>query len=66
MGTDLSATALYNNEAHGFEDPITMRNIITNYVYPNTLVASKITGADLRGAWKSPPSISLSGMATWW
>lgn len=50
MGTDLSATALYNNEAHGFEDPITMRNIITNYVYPNTLVASRITGADLRAA----------------
>ncbi|GHP14846.1 2',3'-cyclic-nucleotide 2'-phosphodiesterase [Lentilactobacillus fungorum] len=50
MGTDISATALYNNEAHGFEDPITMRNIITNYVYPNTLVKSRITGADLRAA----------------
>lgn len=50
MGTDISATALYNNEAHGFESPITMRNIITNYVYPNTLVKSRITGADLRAA----------------
>ncbi|GAF36965.1 bifunctional metallophosphatase/5'-nucleotidase [Lentilactobacillus farraginis] len=50
MGTDISATALYNNEAHGFESPITMRNIITNYVYPNTLVKSRISGADLRAA----------------
>lgn len=50
MGTDISATALYNNEAHGFENPITMRNIITNYVYPNTLAVVRITGADLRAA----------------
>ncbi|AQW20851.1 bifunctional metallophosphatase/5'-nucleotidase [Lentilactobacillus curieae] len=50
MGVDISATALYNNEAHGFANPITMRNIITNYVYPNTLVVSEISGADLKGA----------------
>jgi 2',3'-cyclic-nucleotide 2'-phosphodiesterase / 3'-nucleotidase len=50
MGVDLSATALFNNEAHGFENPITMRNIITNYVYPNTLTVLKITGADLKAA----------------
>ncbi len=50
MGVDISATALYNNEAHGFESPITMRNIITNYVYPNTLVVSEISGADLKAA----------------
>lgn len=50
MHTDISATALYNNEAHGFENPITMRNVITNYVYPNSLAAVKVTGADLRAA----------------
>ncbi|UQS84550.1 bifunctional metallophosphatase/5'-nucleotidase [Apilactobacillus apisilvae] len=50
MGVDISATALFNNEAHGFENPITMRNIITNYVYPNTLTVLKITGADLKAA----------------
>ncbi len=50
MGVDVSATAVYNNEAHGFENPITMRNIITNYVYPNTLVVSQISGKDLREA----------------
>lgn len=50
MGVDLSATALFNDEAHGFENPITMRNIITNYVYPNSLAVLKITGADLKQA----------------
>lgn len=50
MGVDISATALFNNEAHGFENPITMRNIITNYVYPNTLAVLEITGADLKAA----------------
>ncbi|WP_125765215.1 bifunctional metallophosphatase/5'-nucleotidase [Levilactobacillus mulengensis] len=50
MGADISATALFNNEARGFENPITMRNIMTNYVYPNGLSLLKITGADLRAA----------------
>lgn len=50
MGCDISATALFSNEARGFENPITMRNIITNYVYPNTLALVEITGADLKAA----------------
>ncbi|WP_125546342.1 bifunctional metallophosphatase/5'-nucleotidase [Levilactobacillus lindianensis] len=50
MGADISATALFSDEARGFENPITMRNIMTNYVYPNGLSLLKITGADLRGA----------------
>ncbi|MEJ6400078.1 bifunctional metallophosphatase/5'-nucleotidase [Nicoliella lavandulae] len=50
MGVDISATALFNNEAHGFENPITMRNIMTNYVYPNKLAVLEITGADLKAA----------------
>ncbi|USS86095.1 bifunctional metallophosphatase/5'-nucleotidase [Fructilactobacillus cliffordii] len=50
MGCDVSATALFSNEARGFENPITMRNIITNYVYPNTLSLLEITGADLKAA----------------
>ncbi|GEO68080.1 bifunctional metallophosphatase/5'-nucleotidase [Levilactobacillus spicheri] len=50
MGADISATALFSNEARGFENPITMRNIMTNYVYPNGLSLLNITGADLRAA----------------
>ncbi|MCK8607070.1 bifunctional metallophosphatase/5'-nucleotidase [Apilactobacillus ozensis] len=50
MGVDISATALFNNEAHGFENPITMRNIITNYVYPNSLSVLEINGSELKKA----------------
>lgn len=50
MGADISATALFSDEALGFENPITMRNIMTNYVYPNGLSLLNITGADLKGA----------------
>lgn len=50
MNVDISATALFTNEAYGFENPITMRNIMTNYIYPNSLVTLKITGQDLKDA----------------
>ncbi|MHA8138545.1 bifunctional metallophosphatase/5'-nucleotidase, partial [Lactobacillaceae bacterium Scapto_B20] len=50
MGVDISATALFNNEAHGFENPITMRNIMTNYVYPNKLAILELSGAELKAA----------------
>ncbi|WP_282802113.1 bifunctional metallophosphatase/5'-nucleotidase [Secundilactobacillus kimchicus] len=50
MGADLSATSIFNNEGHGFENPITMRNIMTNYVYPDGLALSEISGKDLKQA----------------
>ncbi|PWF99832.1 bifunctional metallophosphatase/5'-nucleotidase [Levilactobacillus bambusae] len=50
VGADISATALFNDEARGFENPITMRNIMTNYVYPNGVSLLEITGEDLRDA----------------
>lgn len=50
MDADISATSLFNNEGHGFEDPITMRNIMTNYVYPDGLALELITGRDLKAA----------------
>lgn len=50
MEADISATSIFNNEGHGFENPITMRNIMTNYVYPDGLALSLITGKDLKQA----------------
>jgi 2',3'-cyclic-nucleotide 2'-phosphodiesterase/3'-nucleotidase len=50
MGADISATSIFNNEGHGFENPITMRNIMTNYVYPDGLALELITGKDLKAA----------------
>lgn len=47
---DISATALFNNEGKGFNPIITMRDIITNYIYPNTLAVVRMTGQDLKDA----------------
>ncbi len=49
-GTEISGTALFNNEAKGFAKEITMRSILTNYIYPNTLAVLRVTGADLKAA----------------
>ncbi|MDR2977617.1 MAG: bifunctional metallophosphatase/5'-nucleotidase [Streptococcaceae bacterium] len=49
-GAKISGTALFNNEALGFGETITMRDILTNYIYPNTLAVLRVSGADLRAA----------------
>lgn len=49
-GSEISGTALFNNEGKGFGETITMRDVITNYIYPNTLAVIQINGADLRAA----------------
>lgn len=46
-GTELSATSLAN-EVRGFHRSVTVRDVVSTYVYPNTLVVLKITGAQLR------------------
>ena len=46
-GAQLSATALFNN-ASGFNHSITMRDLVSTYVYPNTLVVKKMSGKDLK------------------
>ena len=46
----ISGTALFNNEGTGFGSTITMRDVITNYIYPNTLAVIKVSGVDLRAA----------------
>ncbi|WP_461218375.1 bifunctional metallophosphatase/5'-nucleotidase [Lapidilactobacillus salsurivasis] len=49
-GAKISGTALFNNDGRGFDQVITFRSVLTNYIYPNTLAVEKITGADLRAA----------------
>lgn len=46
-GADLNANALFDR-ATGFPKEITMRNLASTYVFPNTLVVKKITGKVLR------------------
>ncbi|GBG93688.1 2', 3'-cyclic nucleotide 2'-phosphodiesterase [Ligilactobacillus salitolerans] len=49
-GAKISGTALFNDDVQGFGTEVTVRNVMNSYVYPNTLVVEKVTGADLRAA----------------
>ncbi|MHC5267733.1 bifunctional metallophosphatase/5'-nucleotidase [Enterococcus sp. LJL98] len=49
-GADISLTSLFNNDGQGFAATITMRDVLTNYIYPNTLCVLEISGADLKAA----------------
>lgn len=48
--TEISAAALFNNDAKGFPNVVTVRDILNNYPFPNTLAVVKITGAELKAA----------------
>jgi 2',3'-cyclic-nucleotide 2'-phosphodiesterase/3'-nucleotidase len=49
-GVDISNTALFTNESRGFHSVITMRDILTNYIYPNTLTVIRVSGEDIKHA----------------
>lgn len=49
-GVDISLTALFNNTSKGFSSEVTMRDIVTNYIYPNTLTVIEIKGTDIKEA----------------
>jgi 2',3'-cyclic-nucleotide 2'-phosphodiesterase/3'-nucleotidase len=47
---DISATALFSNIVSGYDKKITVRDVILNYPYPNTLAVIKVTGTELKEA----------------
>ncbi|WP_042479186.1 bifunctional metallophosphatase/5'-nucleotidase [Bacillus ndiopicus] len=49
-GATISSTALFHDEPGGLPSKVTMRDIVTNYIYPNTLVVLRLTGQDIIGA----------------
>lgn len=49
-GTDISNTALFNDEVRGLGNAVSQRDIMTNYIFPNTLVVEKLTGQDIKDA----------------
>ena len=49
-GVDISSTALFHNGAPGFPNRITMRDIVSNYVYPNNLKVIGVSGQDIKDA----------------
>ncbi|MGG8380459.1 bifunctional metallophosphatase/5'-nucleotidase [Bacillus sp. R-CC1] len=46
----ISCTSLFHNTSPGFPEHVTMRDIVSNYIYPNTLKVIRITGADIKNA----------------
>ncbi|MGG5252596.1 bifunctional metallophosphatase/5'-nucleotidase [Neobacillus sp. SM06] len=49
-GVAISNTALFHNESPGFSSNVTMRDIVSNYIYPNTLKVIRISGQDIKDA----------------
>lgn len=49
-GASISNTSLFNNTSPGFKQDVTMRDIVANYIYPNTLKVVRITGKDIKAA----------------
>lgn len=47
---DISNTAIFDNNCKGFNYNVTMRDIISNYKYPNTLKVISIKGRDIKAA----------------
>lgn len=48
MGTEISATSGFNDNVKGFSGEVSMRDVLQNYPYPNKIVTSKLTGAELK------------------
>jgi len=46
--TSISCTALFTEEAKGFHQTITVRDIVSNYIFPNTLKVIEVTGEDIK------------------
>lgn len=49
-GAPISNTALFDNVSPGFPEHITMRDIVSNYIYPNTLQVIRVSGQDIKDA----------------
>lgn len=48
MGTDISSIAIFSDEVQGFNKIITMRDVINNYPFSNTLTNVKLTGKEIK------------------
>ena len=46
-GADISVTSLAN-QVKGFDQEVTVRDVVSTYIYPNTVITLKITGSQLK------------------
>ncbi|MFD2133696.1 bifunctional metallophosphatase/5'-nucleotidase [Pseudogracilibacillus auburnensis] len=47
-GVDISVTSLLNNDTKGFGSTVTMRDVESNFMFPNTLIVLELTGKDIK------------------
>ncbi len=59
-GAEISGTALFNNEVTGLPQSVSMRHILTNYIYPNTLAVVRMTGQELKAALEQTASYLMA------
>ncbi|AEJ23327.1 2',3'-cyclic-nucleotide 2'-phosphodiesterase [Weissella koreensis KACC 15510] len=45
--TQIASTTIFNDEVRGLKNNVTRRDIMTNYVYPNTVVVESLTGQEI-------------------
>ena len=49
-GAEISSTSLFTNEIQGLPEEVTTRNVLSTYIYPNTLKVIRVTGQDIKDA----------------
>jgi 2',3'-cyclic-nucleotide 2'-phosphodiesterase/3'-nucleotidase len=49
-GAKISCASLFIEDVKGLKEKVTMRDIVSNYIYPNTLRVLKVKGSDIRAA----------------
>jgi 2',3'-cyclic-nucleotide 2'-phosphodiesterase/3'-nucleotidase len=60
-GATISNTALFHNNSPGFPANVTMRDIVSNYIYPNTLKVIRISGQVIKDALERSASYFIIG-----
>ncbi|WP_028560725.1 bifunctional metallophosphatase/5'-nucleotidase [Paenibacillus pinihumi] len=60
-GVSVSNAALLNEASKGFGPVITLRDVLTYFMYPNTLVVLRLTGQDIRDALEQTAAYFRSG-----
>ncbi|MBS4202147.1 bifunctional metallophosphatase/5'-nucleotidase [Bacillus sp. FJAT-49732] len=59
-GAKISCTALFDNQSRGFSEHVTMRDIVSNYIYPNTLKVIRISGQAMKDALEKSASYFMT------
>ncbi|SEN14393.1 bifunctional metallophosphatase/5'-nucleotidase [Lihuaxuella thermophila] len=49
-GASISSTALFDNNVPGLPENVTTRDILSTYIYPNTLKVIRVKGQDIKAA----------------